>query len=491
MDATPTPLASDSESFAQKVRRAILWRSGSQILAQIVQWAATFGVIRILTPADYGLFAMTQVILVLLNMLNGYGLASGIVQRPQVSEREIRQLFGMLIVVNGALALTQLALSPAIAAYYRQPIVGQMLRVQLILYALTPFNALAYALLSRRMDYRLQARANIAASICSASAALGGALMGLGVWTLVVAPIILFGVRAVGMVLAARAFYWPSFDFRGAGALARYGGVMAGSQVFWFAESQADVFIAGRSFDPHWLGIYTTSLFLAQIFVAKFVPPLNEVAFTAYARLQHDQGAVARAFVRGARIVMVAALPFSAGLAATAPLLVPVVLGPQWAEAIPIVRLIALAMPFMTLQVLFSPALDALGRPGVSLRNGATGAVLLTTAYLIGVRWGVTGLACSWLFAYPVYVAISVRRSLPVIGASAADLARAVMPPLAAAAFMGLVVTGVASLLPGLAPVVTLALLVTLGALIYAAWLALFARDVVREAYAMLSRRSG
>ena len=61
----------------------MIWRSGSQILAQVTQWAATFLVIRILSPSDYGLFAMTQVVLVLLSMLNGAGLASGLVQRAR------------------------------------------------------------------------------------------------------------------------------------------------------------------------------------------------------------------------------------------------------------------------------------------------------------------------------------------------------------------------------------------------------------------------
>lgn len=489
MTTTPAQPLRDSESFADKVRNAVIWRSGSQILAQLVQWSATFLVIRILAPADYGLFAMTQVVLVFLNMLNGYGLASGIVQRPEVSPREIRQLFGMLIVVNASLGALQFALAPWAAAYYRQPIVAEMLRVQVILYALTPFNALAYALLSRRMDYRHQARANIIASVASAGAALGGALAGLGVWTLVFAPIVLFGVRAIGMMIAARALYWPSFDFRGAGALARYGGLMAAGQLFWFAESQADVFIAGRSFDPHWLGIYTTSLFLAQIFVAKIVPPLNEVAFTAYARMQHDRAAVASAFARGVRIVMVAALPFYAGLAATAGPLVLTVLGPQWAEAVPVVRLIALAMPFMTLQVLFSPALDAMGRPGVSVRNGATGAVLLIAAYLIGVHWGVIGLACSWLLGYPLYIAISLRRSLPVIGARLADIADAVVPSLLAASAMGAVVAVSARMLPPMAPPATLALLVLIGGVAYAGWLTAFARPLVADVLDAVRRR--
>ncbi|MBX9815756.1 MAG: lipopolysaccharide biosynthesis protein [Proteobacteria bacterium SG_bin5] len=481
MDAPPESPRIESESLGNQIRRAVLWRSGSQILVQLVQWAATFLVIRILTPADYGLFAMTQVVLGLLNMLNGYGLASGLIRAKDVSRRQIRQLFGLLLLVNAALALAQALLAPWAAAYYRQPIVAQMLYVQCLLYLTTPLIALPFALLSRAMDYRLQARGNVAGALAGAVAALAGAFAGLGVWTLVIAPIMLFAVRAAVLMHAARAWMWPSFDFRGAGGLIRYGALMALGQLCWFAESQADVFIAGRQFDPHLLGIYTTSLFLTQIFVSKIIPPLNEVAFAAYARLDRDAGAVGAAFLRGVSIVMAAALPFYAGIAATAEPLVLTMLGPRWAEAVPVVRLLAFAMPLLTLQTLLAPACDAIGRPGLSLRNGATGAVLLVSAYLIGVGWGVIGLAGSWLVAYPLYVAISLKRTLPVLAVAPSALWAAIRAPLSGAIAMGLGVALVARALPPLPAPAALAVLVLVGGVLYAAWLRAFARPLLRD----------
>ena len=130
------------ESLGDRVRRAVIWRSGSQLVAQLVQWGSTFMVIRILSPRDYGLFAMTQVVLVLLNMANGYGLASALIQQRDVTRRQIGQLFGMLLVLNLGLGLAQALLASLAAAYYRQPIVADLLRVQALLYVTTPFIAL-------------------------------------------------------------------------------------------------------------------------------------------------------------------------------------------------------------------------------------------------------------------------------------------------------------------------------------------------------------
>ena len=58
-------------SLTDSVRSAVAWRSGSQIISQMMSWVVTLAVIRLLDPADYGLFAMTQVFLNFAAFLNG------------------------------------------------------------------------------------------------------------------------------------------------------------------------------------------------------------------------------------------------------------------------------------------------------------------------------------------------------------------------------------------------------------------------------------
>lgn len=476
------------ESLARQVRRAVIWRSGSQVAAQLVQWGATFLVLRLLSPGDYGLFAMTQVVMSLLSMMNGYGLASALVRVPVVEERLVRQLLGMLLLLNGGLALAQVAMAPLVAAYYRQPEIADLVRVQALLNLTTPFIALPAALLGRALDFRAQAKANMAAALAGAFTALAGALAGWGVWTLVAAPGMLFSVRALVLTRAARMPLRPSFDFRGAGATARFGGMMALGQLFWFLQSQSDVVIAGRTLSPHQLGLYTTALFLAQIFVAKVVPPLNEVAFAAYARLREDAAGRGAAFVRAVGVMMAAALPFYLGLAVTAEPLVAAVLGAKWTGAAPVVTILALAMPFMTLQVLYAPACDAIGRPDVGVRSGAEGAAILTLAFLVGVQGGMIGLALAWLVAYPLYLALGSRRALPVIGARAGAVMQAIAPTAAAAVAMAGAVRLADRALPLAAPLPRLAILVPVGALAYAAAMLLVARPLLRDLYALARR---
>ncbi len=476
-------------ALATSVRRAVLWRSGSQIAAQAVAWGSTLAVVRILDPSDYGLFAMTQVVLAFLSFLNGYGFASSLVQDRTIDQRKIRQAFGMLILVNGAIALLQLGLAPLAAGWYRQPLVADLLRVQALIYLATPFIALPEVLLTRELDFRKPALVNMAATLVSAAVALGCALGGLGVWTLVYAPIAFFWSRAIGLMLATRFFVLPSFRFAGAGRMFDYGLTMLASHFFWTLLTQSDVFIAARSLDPHALGLYAEALFLTTIVAAKFVPPLNDVAFPAYARLQDDLPTLSASFLKAVRLIMLATCPLYFGLAAVAEDAVGVVLGAKWIEMAPLMSILALAMPAMTLHILFAPAINAIGHPRITMQASLLGAAIMPLAFIVGVRWGGEGLAWAWLLAFPAVPLFTFLRARRLLDLTSRRLAAAIAPGIGAAAMMALAVAAIAQGLSPWHPVPRLALLVAAGGLIYGGILFAFSRATLDELAGLVLRR--
>jgi O-antigen/teichoic acid export membrane protein len=480
---------SRSLSLRDEVKAAVIWRSGSQIAAQIVAWCSTLAVIRILHPADYGVFAMTQVILAFLNFLNGYGFASALVQDREIDERKIRQAFGMMLLVNVAIALIQIALAPVAAEYYRQPIVADLLRVQALIFLATPFIALPQALLVRELDFKRPAIANLAAAFVSAGVALGCALAGLGVWTLIYAPLSFFWTRAAVLVLASRFFVLPSFRFAGAGRIFNFGMMLLGGYFFWTVLTQADVFIAARFLSPHDLGLYAEALFLTTVIAAKFVPPLNEVAFPAYARIQDDPAALSAAFLKAVRLIMLVTCPLYFGLAVTAQDAVNLVLGAKWQEMAPLVSILAFAMPLFTLYSLFAPAVTALGRTGITMRSAMLGAVAMPLAFAFAIHWGAIGLAWAWVLAFPVVPLAAFVQSREPLGLTVRNMAAALAPGLAASACMALVVGAAGLALDSLAVWQRLPLLVGLGGITYVALLYIVSRHTLSEVVGLLARR--
>jgi O-antigen/teichoic acid export membrane protein len=468
-------------AFADRVRSAVFWRSGSQIVAQIVMWSATLLVVRLLDPSNYGLFAMTQVISAIFAVFNGSGFASALVQSDSADDAQIAQVFGMMILLNASLAAVQWIIAPLAAAHFNQPIVGDMLRVLALSYLAMPLIQVPTAVLSRGLDFRRQAIANFTAAVASAITALTCAYSGLGVWTLVFTPLVMFYVRGIGLMIASGLWIRPSFNFRGSGSTMAFGGALLVSQILWVIQSQADIAIAGSRFDPYHLGLYSEALFLTQIFTAKFIPPLNEVAFPSYVELKNSGTVVASAFVSTVRLTMFVAAPLYVGMAVTAAPFIETVFGPKWLEMIPFVQLLALAMPFFALQIICSPATNAMGKPGIYVTSSAAGAVIMPTAFLIGIKYGALGLGYAWLVGAPLLMIITMALSLPTIGARARDIVIAVLPSAAAAGAMAgvvLLVTPAIAMLPAPA---RLAILVALGAAIYLAISWRFQRHTIED----------
>lgn len=491
------PLHDEGEprEFHDRVKSAVFWRSGTQILSQLVSWGATLAVIRILEPSDYGLFAMTSVVLVFLNFLNGYGFVSALIQSETVEPIRIRQAFGMLILLNAALAAIQFfAVAPLAAHYYGELVIAEMLRWQSLIYLSTPFLILPEAMLTRNLDFKKPAVVNLTSAVVGAVVALGLATQGQGVWTLVFAPIAIFWTRAIALMLVTRFWVRPSFNFTGAGTIFTFGTAMLVAHGFWIIQSQGDIFIAGRTFDNHDLGLYAEALFLTQIFATKFVPPLNEVAFPAYARLQNDKAALARGFLKAVRVIMFISCPLYLGMAVTAQPLVDVVMGPKWSEAAPLVAILALAMPVMTLHILFAPALNALGLPHIVMRNAIFGAVLMPSVYLFAVQFGAQGLAWGWLVAFPILLAFTIFQARPHIRYSLRALAASVLPGFTAAVTMAGLVWSIDHILllqlwPEIAAILRLAVLTTAGASVYFAMMWFGARGTMREVVDLVIRR--
>ncbi len=481
--------ASDT-GFTGRVRSAVFWRSGSQILAQIISWTATLVVIRLLEPRDYGLFAMAQAVLAFLQFMNGYGLVSALVQGETLDPHRLRQAFGMMLLLNGVLAIAQFLLAPLAADYYDQPLVADMLRVQALIYLATPFISIPEVLMARSLDFRKPAIVSLAASAAGAGVALYGALSGWGVWTLVWAPIALFWVRGIGYVVATRFLPVPSFDFRGTGGMVAFGAAMLGTQLLWLVQTQSDIVIGGRALDAHTLGLYAEALFLTQIIVSKFIPPLNDVAFPAYARMQSDLSAIRWSFLKAMRLIMLVACPIYLGMAVTAEPLVVTLLGWKWREMAPFVTLLALAMPFMTVQVMFPPVCNALGRPGLNTLISGIGAIVMPVAFLVGVRFGGQGLGWGWVVAYPLFTLATARIAGRTLGLRLRDLAPAVAPGVGCSLAMAMLVLLCDRYVPdGTRPVVHLAILVVTGGVGFAALVALFARPAATDLFGLVIRR--
>ncbi len=488
---------SSDSGFASRVRSAVVWRWGTQVAAQIITWTSTIMVVRLLSPTDYGLFAMSQVVITALAFLNGSSFATSLVQTERIDQRRIAQVFGLLLMFNGTLAIIQFLSAPYAAAYFREPLVADMLRLQAVIFLTVPFTALPTELLARDLQFRKQGQVNMASAVVGAVVALVLAWQGFGVWALVYAPIAMFVTRAIGLTWAAGLRIKPVFDPRGAWDLVTFGGTLTLCQLFWIIQSQSDIVIAGRLLPTYDLGLYSEALFLTLIVTGRFIPPINEVALAAYSELHRAKRPLGPYFLKTARMVMMVSAPIYVGLALTSESAILTLFGEKWAKMIPVVGGLAMVMPAFALQLICSPVTNAMGRPNVYLTTSIAGAIIMPIAFLWGVNGGLLGgdtgamgLVHAWWIAAPILCAFTLAMTLPRIGVSPLALARELAPIALACAAMVLAVLTVQHFAPMGSQWLDLAWNGFVGATVYAATFWFGYKSLVRETWALLRDRN-
>lgn len=473
----------------EAVLPALRWTALGRLGAQALSLAATLVVVRILGPAEYGLFALCMAPVTFLGALVVVA-PSCLVIRASAPREDTRRATGLLVAL---VALATLAMAPVAAAIAWSQ---EDERVLALCVALTAFVLWPHALsaawqasFERRLDFRAVSMVELASGLASTVATVGCALAGAGVWALAAGAAAASATQFLLLLAAMRGDALPSFDFRRlARADAAYGGrVVLGTLVTQALEA-AETFLLARFLGAAELGAWRTTRELVNVPMGKAMPIVNRVGFPAYARLGGDAAAARHYALLSLQVFAAVFVPAYWGLAAVAPHAVPLAMGAQWAQAVPLAAIFGLFLPFRLLQ--YCLVLPHQGLGNAALVNRATllagGGALAGLA--AGLSFGAAVAAACMALAGAVGLVLAADRARRPLGLSWGDIAGGCAPTLIAAAAMVAAVTAARlALPPDWSHAQALAALVPLGVAVHgAAFLALDRGRLLRPALSIL-----
>lgn len=379
-------------SLAQRTTDALVWsyvgataRISAQLFIQIL-------LARLLGPAEFGQASLVLVVLGLGWLLADVGFGSALVQKADLTSRDVGFVLGWVLLLSAALGSIVAGAATHLAGWMGAPTIAGMIAFCGLLIPLQALSNISLSLMRRELEARRQ-------QVISTGAYLVGyggvgfalAATGFGAWSIIVG----FAAQTVLVLvlgyLAVRHTLRPTLH--GDASLRRFGLAVLGTNVANWAIDGVDRLVIGRIWGIEAVGAYSVSANLARAPATFIAGSAQAVVLAASSRIQSDHARVADGFFAGLGLLSLVVLPLFSQLAVQADTAVVLLYGSKWTEAGALLSAASVAMIPYSIMALAGPTLAAVGRPATEMKIQAAVAVLLCA--------GLVALA-----AFPISIAV-------------------------------------------------------------------------------------
>ncbi|MET9519196.1 oligosaccharide flippase family protein [Streptomyces sp. NPDC002994] len=410
------------------------WMTGSHLVAQAFAYGSLIFLARRLPPASFGTVAVGTAVVYIATLLVERGTYGGIMVHPGLTRSYLVRAFWRCFLIAAALAAAMAAAAGPLVGTFAGG--GDAAAVALLAVCL-PLHAISViptALLHKSMRFRRLAGATAAANIVSAAVAVAAVLAGAGVWSLVMRQVVLFGLLAV----LTTALCLPGLRHRSAAPYTSGAHEHVRTANRWFflfgvtmmLAANIDYLIVGLSSDAHLVGLYALAFTIAMAPSTQFSEQVGKVLFAAAASSPETSG---ERTVQSVRLMSALLLPMLPAGILLAPVVLPAVLGPEWAGMVTAFQVLWVAGIGYAIDNCIGEALSGTGHIAFRAKVMAVRCIATAVALWVLVSVdGIRGAALAHLVVFVPYVAVYATVGARLAGTTSRDLWHAVRPIVAA-----------------------------------------------------------
>lgn len=362
----------------------------------VLQIGSTILLARLLSPEAFGLMAMVVVLTGFAALFSDLGLSMATIQRETITHAQVSMLFWVNVAAGTVIATLVAALAPVIAWFYGEPRLEDITLVLASTFLLSGVAVQHKALLQRQMRFGMLVAVDVLPLLFGVATAVALSVSGAGYWALVANYVV---VAVLTAVLSWTLSGWrPGLPSRASGSrsLLAIGGHLTGFNLINYGARNLDNILIGWWWGASALGLYDRAYRLFTLPLSQINQPITRVAVPALARLKDDPHRYRQAYLRMLGMLLLITLPGVVFVLAMADQLIPILLGAQWEDTVPIFSWLALA-------ALLQPLTNTTGwlfitqeRSREMLQWGVVGGALAMLSFVVGLPWGPTGVAACY-----------------------------------------------------------------------------------------------
>jgi O-antigen/teichoic acid export membrane protein len=454
----------DDAAFIRRGIRALGWQSGATITTQFVQAVVSMAVVAVVTPAEFGVYGLAAV------LLNGRTLFQLGIGQALILFRGSRPDFrravdtsalatGLLAVSVAALLVLAAGRAASMFPKFDQSDLTLAFQFMAVALALGTLEDVPSSLLERDMQFKRRAAVEGSTSIAYAIGAITLLIVGLGIWSVLIARTVQSLLRWLGFWSVAPIrprIRSPQFSRPILGSLIRVGLPLSLAGIVAFATANLDTVAVGFVGGGEAVGAYVLAFTVAGFAPTLLGDTVVRVSFPMYAESLGALDRIRAVFAAALHLVSVLMLPLTALLLLVVPGLLVAAFGDEWAAAEAPLRVLSLYALARTVADVSVSLAAATGRPTLPLRARTAGLLVSIAGLPLLAGFGAAGVAGAFAIGQVAVAAVAlhalswlnlagvVRLTLAAMAASAVATLTAYVVFSAAGGDSGLVVAAVA-----------------------------------------------
>lgn len=382
-----------------KVFSAAKWGAAGTMARIVVQVVAQLILVRLLGPEAFGIYAVGAITLGLAAFLVDMGIGPALVQKPELSEADIRFAFTLQLMVGVSITAVLLILSPLIAQGLNQPDSTPILRVLSVVCLISAGSAVSQNILRRRLDFKMLHIGQVSSFVFGYFFfGMTLALMGYGVWAIVASVVM------QNLFFAVWVLYFSSHPKKllfihpeGAQSMLRFGLKAFLTNLLNWVISNIDRIVVARFFPGYGLGVYNTTYNLILAPTGQVLGLLQSILFPASSRVQSERLKLVGFCRAGLSVGAIIVIPAFGAVSAFAVQIVSVLYGAAWSDAGPVLAAISMAMIPYCLMGILTPVIWGIGK--VEIEGKVQVVTILVLAVLTIFASSISFVAVAWAVA--------------------------------------------------------------------------------------------
>jgi len=419
-----------------KIISGSFWTVFSNVASQLVTFSVTIVLARLLTPGDFGIVAISSVFVGVIILFQDLGMGAAIIQRQNIDDDYLSTSFTVSLLAGVLLAVLLALSSPLIADFYNEKILRDILLVSSLGFILSPFTTIHTTILSKRLEFRRLSLINLGNHALSGLVSVALALMGYGVWSMVLGKIL---SQPVVIPAVWRIVKWtprPRIVKRCFLDLFGYSSNLLGFNLLNFFARNLDNLIIGKYLGTQPLGYYSVAYNLMLKPLQLISWSLGKVLFPVFSTIQGDLVRTRSVYLKVLRSISLVTFPMMTGLFMVAEEFILSVYGPAWAPAVLPLKLLCVVGAVQSIGTVSGIIYNSQGRPDLTLKIGLFSSSLIVVAFIIGINWGLLGLIYAYIaVTVPVFF-VGQYFANGLIGINMLSIFKALAPAAACSAVM-------------------------------------------------------